>query len=728
MNKIEQKGFRKNDIILDGVRYLVGNGYFGYRGTLDEYTKAEMVAFNLNGIYDQMGDLWRESINAYNPLYTFVRIKDVELNPLKLKPLAFKIGVEIEKGRFFRETTYVVKDNEITIVSERFADQKNKELLYAKFQIKVTQPVSADIYTGIDLDVHNLSGNHLELVETIDEVEFFFARARTRELGLPVVVGEASTRNFTAKSEALIQTNKLLRHFKVELEPGKTYTIHKYTGVCHSRPDSYEYLDTLITKAQKIGYERKYAENEAFWKQKWELSKIEIAGDETSETGVNYSIYQLISARPYSDYVSIPSRGISGQSYKGAVSWDTEIFMLQFFLNTDPETARHMIMYRINGLRGAIEKARQYGHSGAFYAWESQESGYDACTDYNLTDAVTGEPIRTYFKERQIHVNGAVVFALVQYLERTDDASVLFAGGMEMVMECARFYMDYLTYNRDTKQYEALSVIGPDEYHEKVDNNAYTNYMIDFVFAQVDLLLDYARSHDSKRIAQFIKDKDWTQDIVKARMMREKLYLPVANEENIVEQFQGYFGLEDISLEDLKKQVGHPNEYLGGESGLATPTKVIKQADVIILMALFPNKFSHVVKKANFAYYEPKTAHGSSLSDSMHALVACDIGKSNFAYPYFMKSVTIDLEGSGKQFSGGIYIGGTHLAAAGGAYMAIVYGFCGLKHHNYLLTCDTRLTSKIKEAKFKVNVKKRTASVRVTNTSATVTWDGSDSD
>ncbi len=726
MKKIEQKSYRKNDIILDGVRYLVGNGYFGYRGTLSEYTKAEMVALNLNGIYDQMGDLWRESVNAFNPLYTIVRVKDVELNPTKIKPTSHKIGIDIDKGTFYRQTAFTIKDNQITINSERFADQKNKELLYEKYTIAAESNVKVDIYSGIDLDIYNLSGNHLDIDETIDEADFYFVKARTKELGLPVIVGETSTRNFAAEGEPIIQNRKVLRHYHLELEAKKEYTIYKYVGVCHTRDDSYEYLDTLITKAQKIGYKKRYIENEEFWRARWDVSRIEIIGDEEANTGVNYSIYQLISARPYSDNVSSPARGLSGQVYKGAVFWDAEIFMLPFYLNTDPEAARHMIMYRILGLEGAMKKAKHYGYLGAYYAWESQEKGYDACSDYNMTDAMTGEPVRTYFKEKQVHVNGAMVYALVKYLERTDDASVLFAGGMEMVIECSRFYLDYLTYNRETKMYEALSVIGPDEYHEKVDNNAYTNYMIDYVFEQTDLLLDYARSHESKKIAQFIKEKDWTQDIVKIRTMREKLYLPLPNEGNVIEQFSGYFDLEETTVEELKKKIKHPNEYLGGETGLATPTKIIKQADVVSLMAVLPERFTRVVKKANFAYYEPKTEHGSSLSASMHALLACDVGKPNYAYPHFMRSATIDLEGTGKQFAGGLYIGGTHLAACGGAYISLVYGFCGLKHHNYLITVDTRLTSKIKEVRFNVIVKSRVASAKVTSTNAFVTWEKSE--
>ncbi len=726
MKKIEHKGFRKDEIILDGVRYLIGNGYLGYRGTLSEYTKAEMVALNLNGIYDQFKDLWRESVNAYNPLYTFVRIRDVELNPLRIKPLSHIQGLTLENGVFHRESIFQVKDQEITIKSERFADQNNRELLYERFSITSDSDVKVDIYTGIDLDIYNLSGKHLEVMDVIDEADFFFVKARTLQLGLPVCVGETSTRNFPEKGELINQNNKLLRHYCVKLEAGKEYLLEKFAGVCHTRLDSYEHLDTLITKAQKIGYKKRYAENAAFWKQKWEISEIGIVGDEDVETAINYSIYQLISARPYSDRVSIPARGLSGQVYKGAVFWDTEMFMLPFFLNTDLEAARHIIMYRIIGLKGAKSKAESYGYKGAFYAWESQEEGYEACSDYNITDALTGEPVRTYFREKQIHINGAIINALERYVDRSGDLDILFLGGLEMAIECCRFYLDYITYNRETKLYEALQVIGPDEYHELVDNNAYTNYLIDHVFAITVELIERAREYNPGKTALFIKEMNYTAEIQKLRQFRGKMYLPEPNQDNIIEQFSGYFNLEDVSLKDLKKRVKHPNEYLGGKDGIATLTQIIKQADVVTLLALFPEKFTKVVKKANFNYYEPKTEHGSSLSASMHSLLACNIGMSNYAYKHFIDSAIIDIAGKGKQFAGGIYIGGTHLGSCGGAYLALVYGFCGLKHHNYLLSADTHLSSKLKEVRFKVINRGRVAQIKVTGTTANITWESNE--
>ncbi|MGI6392252.1 MAG: glycoside hydrolase family 65 protein [Candidatus Izemoplasmatales bacterium] len=722
MDKIERTNFNHNDVILDGTKYLIANGYYGYRGTLSEFTKAEMVAFNLNGVYDQQGDLWRESVNAFNPLYTVVYIKGSEMNPMRVKPLKHKQGIDIEKGLFYRNTVFPFKQGTIAIKSVRFADQTNKELIYERYTIEASTAVGIDLYTGIDLDVYNLSGNHLKIEKIVDEIGFFFVKSKTQEQNLPLVVGETTTRSFPEEGKTVFQNNKVLRHYRIVLEENKPIQIDKFGGVCHSRKNAYQYLDMLVTKAQKFGYDRRLRENEAFWRKKWEIAKIEIVGDKLAELGLNYSIYQLISARPYSDEVSIPAKGLSGQAYKGAVYWDAEVFMLPFFLNTDQESARHIIMYRILGLKGAMAKAKQYGYAGAFYPWESQERGYEACSDYNITNAITGEPIRTHFREKQIHVNGAVVYALKQYLERTEDYSVLFSGGLEMVMECAKFYASYLTYNRETKRYEALKIDGPDEYHELVDNSTYTMYMIDFVFEQADNLAALTRKIDYQWTVDLMKEHDYNEEIKRLRLIREKLYLPEP-QQMVYPQFDGYFELEDIKIKDLKKRMSHPDEYLGGEKGLATTTQIVKQPEIVILQALFPEKFTRIVKKMNFRYYEDKTEHIPSLSSSMYALLASDIDKANSAYPYFMNSATVNLKGETKQFNGGVFIGGMNLASCGGAYYALVYGFSGLKHRRFLLMADTRLASKIKEVKFNVIVGGRIASVKVTSTVAAVTWE-----
>jgi trehalose/maltose hydrolase-like predicted phosphorylase len=162
--------------------------------------------------------------------------------------------------------------------------------------------------------------------------------------------------------------------------------------------------------------------------------------------------------------------------------------------------------------------------------------------------------------------------------------------------------------------------------------------------------------------------------------MHDRLYIPQpAEDSEVIEQFDRYFMLEDVTLGQLKSRVLNKHEYLGGGNGLATTTQILKQADVVLMLHLFKDEFSRAIKQRNWEYYEPRTEHGSSLSSCIYALVAADIGLSDWAYPYFKRTATIDLTGDSKQYVGDLYIGGTHPAANGGAWMAAVLGFAGLR-------------------------------------------------
>jgi trehalose/maltose hydrolase-like predicted phosphorylase len=227
-----------------------------------------------------------------------------------------------------------------------------------------------------------------------------------------------------------------------------------------------------------------------------------------------------------------------------------------------------------------------------------------------------------------------------------------------------------------------LDVIGPDEYHERVNNNAFTNRMVYFVFETVRTYIDYFRKIDPLYIDALINQIEFSGDLEFMEKAMRQFYLPMPGESGIIEQFDGYFRLEDCALEEIKTRLKHTNEYWGGGNGIASPTQIIKQADLVCMLSLFPDDYSVSIKKANRDYYEPRTEHGSSLSSCMYALLSCQIGDSGLAYPLFMKSAEIDITGISKQFAGLVYTGGTHPAANGGAWLTAIHGFCGLTVKN----------------------------------------------
>ena len=330
-----------------------------------------------------------------------------------------------------------------------------------------------------------------------------------------------------------------------------------------------------------------------------------------------------------------------------------------------------------------------------------------------MTDVFTHRPVRTYFRDKQIHISGDVAYALWRYYEITGDKSLLREGGAEVILQCARFYLSRAHQRVDCDKVELLDVIGPDEYHERVNNSVFTNYMAAYCM-EAALALPRVFEQEPEFLRGLLERLDYAADLALLRETAPKLKATVSTE-GLVEQFDGYFGLEDCTVDAVRSRLLDPREYWGTNHGVAAHTQVIKQADVIAMMALFPQAFSTETVAENWRYYEPRTEHGSSLSACMYALTACRIGRPNLAWEHFMKSTSIDVTGGGTEWAGEIYIGGTHPAANGGAWMIAVLGFGGLEVNGGQLTLSPSMPPQIKKLRFPVMVSGKRMVVTVTH-------------
>lgn len=707
---VYEEGFNSNNIVGNGNKFITGNGYMGFRGTMEEYTKNELVACNISNIYDKQGDNWREPINAPNGFFTALTVEGKEIGLLQKEPVEHIQTLDIKEGLHKRNTVWDTECGGVNVRAERFVSLSEVHLLCLKYAVSVEKSCKLIIKTGIDGDVWDINGPHLESYILEEGEGCLRVSTRTQELKIPVVVAEICIKSFEAE-EVVEKGEKGIFHIiKINAEPKVEYIIYKYVSVYTGNDGTsniQEDCKNTALKAAAAGYDKVYNEHKLKWKTRWEATDVIIEGDEGDQLALRYSIYHLqIIAPTHSQGQSIPARGLSGQTYKGAIFWDTEMFMLPFFLHTAPEVARNLISYRIKTLDGARKKAAYYGYRGAFYAWESQENGEDACSDFNVTDVFTGRPVKTYFKDKQVHISAAVAYAIWGVYEFTGDISILLNGGAEVILECARFFYTYAYYKEDKDRYEILDVIGPDEYHERVNNNAYTNKMVyhtlDVALQTLELLKrEYPREYEG-----LISKLDYSKEIANIIKFKEKLYVVEPDEKTlIIEQFDGYNRLEDCSLAEVKDRILDPKEYWGGGHGVATNTKIIKQADVVFMLYLFRNEYSHEVLRANWTYYEPRTEHGSSLSPCIYSLLSCEIGNEEWAYPFFVRSANIDLTGESKQFAGSIYIGGTHPAANGGAWMAAILGFAGLKVQDSKISVMPNLPKKWSRLAFKVIVR-----------------------
>ncbi len=676
---IVEHGYRAEKIPMLGNRFLLGNGYMGIRGTLEEYKKDKLVAINLAGIFDQVGNGWREPLNAPNGLFTLLTVDGETLCLPEREASSHVVALDFRKGLFARETIWNTAKGTITVRSERFVHREHLHLCGMRYEVSFDFEGNVEILTGIDGDVWDIHGPHYDSLETESDKGTIWMKGITHEKKETVTTMETISVDFAAQTEEVSKDKFFGRKISFRSNPGKVYAVEKMFAVFTSQDVlwSDEKAAKLLHTASKEGYAAYRTSHVEYWEKLWRNSEVLIEGDEEAYKALNYSIYHLLSiAPPAGGSISIPARGLSGQTYKGAIFWDTEMFMLDFFLFTNPETAKSLVKYRIDTLAGARKKAQDYGFDGAFYAWESQEGGYDACTDYNVTDVFTGRPVRTYFRDKQVHISAAVAYGILRYVDFTGDTSVLTEGGMETIVECAKFYYSLLLKRVGKDYYEIHDVIGPDEYHERVNNNGYTNRMAKYVMEQAALALE----QHGKEARELTLEAD--ELIAKFRDGASKLILPQPNEDGVLEQFDGYFKLEDATLEQVRGRLLHEKEYWGGGHGVASDTQVIKQADVVTWLAMFSEDHPEDIQLKNWEYYEPRTEHGSSLSSCMYGLLACRCKMANRAYPFFLKSAKADLTDGGKEWAGLVYIGGTHPAAAGGAFMNAVEGFAGLRFEN----------------------------------------------
>lgn len=710
-----------------GNVYQIANGYMGYRGTLDEFGPEQLVGITLAGIFDRVGSAWREPVNAPNGGFTKVALGGVELSALGDKVARHRQTLRFANAVFERETSFVSKGTTLTIRSERFLSAATPNLGVVEFSIICNKAAKVTVRSGIDGNIWDLNGPHIPRLSAERRDSVLLVHGLTHEASKRVVVAETTDLGFGEVAYES-RASRNLRVVSLAAEAGKAYTFHKYFAVytdndAIGKPPVDAAIET-VKQARALGYEGCLARHSAEWRNRWGRSDVKIEGDEEAQLALRYSILQLLMVAPVKGSAnSIPARALSGQVYKGAIFWDTEMFMFPFFIHTHPETAIELMRYRIRTLDGARRKARTEGrgYRGAFYAWESQETGDDACTYYNIGDPFTGRELRTYFRDKQVHISGDVAIAMWDYFRLTGDDSLLLDGGAEVILECARFFYSSAYYKRDKGRYEILDVIGPDEYHERVNNNAFTSMVAKETFTIANAAVSHLRRRHPRELRALLRKLRIERELPKFRDAARKLFVPKPDAKTgVIEQFDGYMDLRESTVEELRAQMIHPNEYLGAGQGLAVPTKIIKQADVVMMLNLFRTRFPTEIKRANWEYYEPRTEHGSSLSACAYAMVATEFGNLDSAYKYFLMTAKIDLEAKYKVYVGSVFMGGSHPAANGGAWMTAVLGFGGVQADENRVAINPRLFGKWRRLQFHLAYRGDHFKLIITKASVTV--------
>jgi trehalose/maltose hydrolase-like predicted phosphorylase len=459
-----------------------------------------------------------------------------------------------------------------------------------------------------------------------------------------------------------------------------------------------------LSRNTELGWHEVLSRHEQAWRERWDAADVVIEGDEKMQQSVRFAVYHLTSAaNPSDERVSIGARALTGDAYFGHVFWDTEIYLLPFYTAVWPEAARALLMYRYHTLPAARAKARNLGCAGALYAWESADTGAETTPERVVAGDGTIVEILTGKLEQ--HISADVAYAVWQYWRATNDEAFFLAAGAEIVLETARFWVSRARREADGKRH-IRGVIGPDEYHENVDDNAFTNIMARWNIARGIETVDLLRARWPARAAAlftalFLSDAEldaWHD-------AADGIVTGLDPQTGIFEQFAGFHGLEPFDLNAHAGRTVPIDVIIGAER--TRRSQIVKQADVVALIALLPEAFPGPMAETNFHYYEALCAHGSSLSAGMHALVAARLGHKQMAMRYLRDAAARDLDLDPNS------AGGVRIAGLGAVWQATVLGFGGLDMTGDTLAIHPNLPDEWRELSYKVCWQGRSVGVRI---------------
>ena len=425
--------------------------------------------------------------------------------------------------------------------------------------------------------------------------------------------------------------------------------------------------------------------HERAWQERWQDADVVLEGDERLQIALRFALYHLISAaNPSDSAVSIGARALTGDAYHGHVFWDTETFLLPFYTFCWPAAARALLSFRYRTLPAARRKATQMGNRGALYAWESSDTGEEE-TPNTIIDP-RGKVIAVLSGRKEQHISADVAYAVWQYWMVTQDLDFLLTAGAEIILETARFWASRATREQDSR-FHIRDVIGPDEYHESVDDDAYTNGMAAWNLDCGDTVAKLLAARWPSRWAELCTQLALTPDELAEWHTVAVGLMPIPDPTTrLIEQFTGFFELEQVDLAQYGDRRTSMDMVLGHER--IQHAQVVKQADVVMLLALLWDRFDAETRTANFRYYEPRTGHGSSLDPAIHALVAARLGAAELAQSYFHLAIDID-----RQDSRGNESLGVHIATLAGIWQAAVLGAGGVQATTKGIRLDPHLPS-----------------------------------
>ncbi len=670
------------------------NGYMGIRAVTEELPTPNRYT-QVSGMFNRLPE---DHCNEIAPSADFTEMKiyigGEEVGEAGMIKDTYDRYINFKNGLLVRSYTWKnSKGQKFDLKFRRVVSLANKHLV--AFETEITSlRCGADIriVTGINGETTPKPQHHLPISASAENGVLKVA-TKTSQSGILFYTAASVDIDRTAEFTHSASGKKAIVEYNFRLGAKETVKINKravlYTNRDRERDGCSLFCleDTAereLKAARNRSFDCIFAESAEKWAEFWDARDVIIESEnETDQLAIRFAQYHLNGMNPSHDNrMNIGAKGISGPGYYGHTFWDTENYMLPYFIFAAPEEARSLCEYRVNCLDACREYAKKAGCTGARYAWESSwitdgESTPDWCDTGDL----------------ELHITADVAFGAYYYYIVTGDDDFMERGGYELIFECAKFWASRVEYNRSKKRYEINDVIGPDEYKSHVNNNAYTNYMVHNCIA---IAMEYAKKLEETDPELYVKlDKkiglkkaygEWEKKI-------DKIYLPRENEDGIIPQDDTFLtlprvddGVHSISLDKEARDKAGKLGY--GEC------MVSKQADVTALFYMLEDLFSAECKTKNFYFYERCCFHDSSLSLSTYSALAADLHEEETAYRLFSRATMIDMSPFTDSETG------VHSASLGGLWQCCVLGFGGVRRYGNELRIQPNLPDEWKSVSF----------------------------
>lgn len=692
--KIIEEGFHPEMNRESESIFSIGNGYMGQRANFEEhYSGDSMQGSYIAGVYypDKTRVGWWKNgypeyfakvLNAPNWIGIDISAAGKEVDLAKSKILSFSRILDMKEGYLERTFRVAVLGNKtIEINSRRFVSMAEPDLGVIRYAVKSLDfDGTIDFTVYIDGDVKNEDTNYGEKfwAEVSNAMNGHAGVLITRTLKTDFHVSTGMNFEFLKDDKSVeVKPGKIIRDkfiggkVSLDIKKGEEIILIKYVSVLSSLNNSKEHLaeDTKVRleEAKNKGYEKLFLDHSGEWGKIWAASDVMIEGDIAAQQAIRFNIFHLNQTYTGKDErLNIGPKGFTGEKYGGSTYWDTEAFALPFFLKTaDAAVGRNLLLYRYKHLRKSIENAAKLGFKdgAALYPMVTM-NGEECHNEWEIT-----------FEE--IHRNGAIAFAVFNYIRHTGDNEYMADYGLEVLIGISRFWSQRSTFSENLKKYVILGVTGPNEYENNINNNWYTNslavWTLSYTLKNIMILEkdnpDKLSSLYRKTEFNFSEETSRWNDIVK------NMHLPFDRSRNIFLQQDGFLDKELKPAAAIPSDERPINQHWSWDRILRSC--FIKQADVLHGLYLFEDQFDTDTIKRNFEFYEPMTVHESSLSACIHSIVASMIGNIEKAYELYLRTARLDLDDYNNEVSEGL-----HITSMAGTWLTIVEGFGGMRIHD----------------------------------------------